>query len=336
MKTAIWYISGILFLMLSIPDYSDAQSSDNYSQLNVSIGIVSDVHADVMPDIPERLQKFIDEASKNNVDLIIQMGDFCRPLELEKEVFDVWNSFEGDKYHVLGNHDMDFHTKEEIVDFWNMPSAYYSFDQEGIHFVVLDANYLYEKGKYIDYSRANFYVSSEKRAYINPEQLEWLKQDLEKTDKPTLVFSHQSLINTFWGIKNQIEVQEVLEAANKKAGFTKVIACFNGHDHIDLHREINGIHYFEINSLGYQWMGESYTGNKCNINDSTLNYKHLNKIASYKDPLYAIVRIENGFLKIKGVQSEWDCSSPQENGIPKAVYGAQLSPEISDYNIKIK
>ncbi len=300
-----------------------------------TIGIVSDVHADMLPDIKFRMQKFLDEAKKNEADMIIQLGDFCRPNEKEQYLMDIWNNYVGDKYHVLGNHDMDFNTKEEVIEFWELPSNYYSFDKGGIHFVVLDANYLYKDGAYIDYQHANFYVKDEYRAYINPEQIEWLKKDLEQTEKKTIIFSHQSLINVMWGIKNRIEIQQILENINTVAGFQKVIACFNGHDHIDFHREINGINYFEINSLGYQWMGSGYGDSTCYNKKDLQNYPHLDKVAIYQDPLYAFVTISEDQLIVQGVKSNWRCISPAEKGIPEMVYGNRYSPSISNYKVNL-
>ncbi len=322
-----------LFNIISINIYGQNETGSLLRE--ISFGIVTDVHADMLPDAGQRLAKFINEAQIENVDFIIQLGDFCRPRENEKSIFEIWNEYPGLKYHVLGNHDVDFNIKKEIIEFWDMPSNYYSFDKDNFHFIVLDANYLYQDGKYIDYANANFYVSDEQRAYINPEQIKWLKKDLEKTDKLTIIFSHQSLINVLWGVKNRIEIQEILEQENKNAGFQKVIACFNGHDHIDFHREINGIHYFEINSVGYQWMGNGYTDSNCYDSITTSRFKHLNNVAVYKDPLYAFVTIKNNRLIIKGIQSEWYCASPKEKGIPGKIYGCKYSPAISDYEIEI-
>ncbi len=302
----------------------------------LTFGMITDVHADMLPDNGERMGKFIDEAQIKNADFIIQLGDFCRPRESEKQVRNAWEEFEGEKYHVLGNHDMDLNSKDEIIKAWGMPSNYYSFDKNGYHFIVLDANYLYKDGEYIDYNRANYYVSMDYRAFISPEQIDWLKEDLDKTAYPTLIFSHQSLINVLWGVKNRIEVHEILEDANKKAGFKKVIACFNGHDHIDFHREINGIHYFEINSLGYQWINDTYNDTACYDSAALKQFVHLNKVAVYNDPLYAFVTIKGNKLILKGVQGTWFCSSPEEKGLPEMIYGCEYSPSISDYEFELK
>lgn len=136
----------------------------------ITFGIVTDVHADMLPDNEERMEKFIDEAEIMNADFIIQLGDFCRPRESEQQIRNLWEKFAGEKYHVLGNHDMDLNSKDEIIKAWGMPSNYYSFDKNAYHFIVLDANYLYKDGEYIDYNRANYYVSMDYRAFINPDE----------------------------------------------------------------------------------------------------------------------------------------------------------------------
>lgn len=323
-------------LILLTPQSSYSQNSHTSIHKEIHFGIITDVHADMLPDGKWRMDSFIKKAEESNLDFIIQLGDFCRPREQEQFMLDTWNEYEGEKYHVIGNHDVDFNTKQEIIDFWGIPSKYYSYDIGNFHFIVLDANYLYQKGEYIDYAHANFYVPNEERAYINPEQIEWLKKDLQETNKRTIIFSHQSLINVFWGVKNRMLIQEIFETANKQAGFNKVIACFNGHDHIDFHREINGIHYFEINSVAYQWLGEGYGSEKCFDSITNKKYQHLNKTGIYKDPLYAFIKITEEEIIIDGVKSEWFCKSQEDKLPSEKAYGSKFTPEIKDRTISLK
>lgn len=44
----------------------------------------------------------------------------------------------------------------------------------------MDGNYLLKDGKYEDYGNANFYIDQQNRSLVNPEQIEWLREDLEK------------------------------------------------------------------------------------------------------------------------------------------------------------
>jgi len=284
----------------------------------------------------DRLEKFIDKANHKDLDFIIQLGDFCFPKKEHSGFLNLWNEFTKPKYHVLGNHDMDVSSKGETMDFWGMPDNYYSFDQKGIHFIVLDANYLYSDHRYIDYDTANFYVEDKLRTYINPAQINWLINDLQNTELPTIIFSHQSLINPIWGIKNRVQIQEILEKENQRVAYQKIIACLNGHDHIDFHRTLNSIHYLEINSMSYQWLGEAYS-NKSRYPESFYDtYQHLDKLAPYKDSLFAFAEIDvhQNKMTIEGIQSEWLAPSPADLDVPKQVYGAQSSASISDRVIR--
>ncbi len=299
------------------------------------IGLVADAHKDIMHDADKRLNAFVQKAVEREVDAVIQMGDFCFPTAKNRDFFQLLGEYKGPVYHILGNHDMDTSTKEATMDYWNMPAKYYSFDLKGYHFVVLDANYLYTEGRYIDYSNANFYVDSTLRTFVNPEQLAWLKEDLANTSLPTFVFSHQSLAHDLWGVKNRLHIQQIMEEANEKAGFNKVVACFNGHNHIDFQRNINGIFYIDINSLSYSWLGEKFAcysryDSKVYDDHPTVAY-----VAPYEEPLFAFLSIENGAINIEGVRSNWVGPSPGQLGMPEDIVGSERSPEISDYAFKV-
>ncbi|WP_420321993.1 metallophosphoesterase family protein [Flagellimonas sp.] len=302
---------------------SDAKES-------LRFGIVADVHKDLMPDADQRLEKFISEAITKDVDFIIQLGDFCMADSKNRDFINIWETFKGPKYHVLGNHDMDRNSKQEMLDFWGMPKTYYSFDFHNYHFVVLDANFLYQDGKFTDYENSNFYVNSNYRTFVDDEQIEWFKADLEATQLPTIVFSHQSLWHYQWGVKNRLTLQKIMEAHKER-----VICCMNGHNHIDFHHHQNGIDYIEINSMSYQWMEDKYKNTERYPKEMYEQYKWLPNMATYKDPLYAFAELRSeGTLAIEGVRSEWMPPSPYEAGMPKPIYGNAYSAEISDYKLR--
>ncbi|EAR02034.1 metallophosphoesterase family protein [Maribacter sp. HTCC2170] len=303
--------------------------SINTEKNELNFGIIADVHKDLMPDANRRLEEFISEANQREVDFIIQMGDFCMAEEENTAFMNIWETYKGPKYHVLGNHDMDRHSKKEMLDYWGMPKTYYSYDFQGFHFVVLDANFLFQDGKFIDYEKANFYVDSSLRTFIDDAQIEWFKADLEATKLPTVVFSHQSLWHYEWGVKNRLALQRIMEAQKEK-----VICCMNGHNHIDFHHYQNGIDYIEINSASYQWMSDKYRSTERYSKELYEEYKWLANLAPYKDPLYAFATLNpKGSLIIEGVKSEWMPPSPFDIGKPKGILGSQLSAEISDYKL---
>ncbi len=294
---------------------------------HLKFGIVADVHKDLMPDADERLSKFIESAKRREVDFILQLGDFCMGLEQNREFLSIWENFAGPRYHVLGNHDMDKNSKQEMLEFWSMPKTYYSWDVNGVHFIVLDANFLYQDGKYIAYDRANFYVDNRYRTFVDPDQIAWLHEDLLQTELPTIVFSHQSLWHYQWGIKNRLAIQKILEEHS-----SKIICCFNGHNHIDFHHRQNQIDYIEINSMSYQWMDDKYRSTDRFPAEYYQRYKSLPNIAPYRDPLYAFASLDpGGTLTIEGVRSQWMPPSPYDLGMPRGVYGSEFTPQMSDY-----
>ena len=66
----------------------------------VKIGIVADIHQDIIHDGYARMRFFIDDMNIRKPDFIIQMGDFVLPRKRNQPFLDTWNEFEGPRYHV--------------------------------------------------------------------------------------------------------------------------------------------------------------------------------------------------------------------------------------------
>lgn len=311
-------IFGSLSILLA---FGFISCSNQTAKNSVSFGICTDVHKDLMHDADERLSKFINDMNQKQVDFTIQLGDFCRPYTYNDTFMNIWNSFEGPNYHVLGNHDMDGgFSREETVLYWKMPSKYYSFDNNGFHFVVLDGNDSPESAQE-GYAR-----------YLGKEQRNWLTRDLSQTDLPCIIFSHQSMEDE-WGIENANEVRSILEKENQSVGERKVLACFNGHSHMDTSIQINDIWYVEINSMSYFWVGDDYK----HISYSTSideNYPWIKYTCPYNDPLYALVTInQDGKISIEGQKSNWVGPSPSEVGYNYEKYMDRIRSVISNMTL---
>ena len=297
----------------------------------LKFGVISDIHPDIMHDGEHRLQVFLEAAAKNKVDFIIELGDFCFAKVANVPFRDLWDKFPGDKYHVLGNHDMDICSKEEYMEFVGMKSRYYSFDKGNFHFIVLDPNNLFVDGKYIPYKNGNFYVDTSQREHLDPEQVEWLKKDLASTDKRCILFSHECFENT---VQNRELVRGILEAENERCGFKKVIAAFSGHDHTNYTKEINGITYIQINSASNQWVGEKYACLERFSEEINKRKPSLKYTVPYKDSLYAIVTLDSKSLKMKGRESSFIPPTPMDIGIPDTMYPFPLVPWIKDFDLR--
>lgn len=263
-------------------------------------GLISDLHhLQFGQDEVPRLKSFMDEVVRTKPDFIIQCGDFCRAQKSDG-IMAEWNRFDGPKYHVLGNHDMDLCSKETIMKFWDMPKRYYSFDQDGYHFVVMDRNFLKkDDGTLVDYNTSNWGPQpAPKRSFTDKEQLNWLKEDLAAAKFPVVVFMHQPvfLSDYFEEIGNADEILKIFDQANfiakKRGSIAKVTAVFMGHDHDDRYGERNGVHYFIVNSASYVYQGHAHF---------------------YNESLFAFVTLNpNGKMTVEGRSTTYRTGTPEE------------------------
>jgi predicted phosphodiesterase len=287
----------------------------------VTLGLVADVHQDIIHDGWARMRVFIDDMQKRKVDALLQLGDFALPHSRNQPFLDTWNEYKGPKYHVLGNHDTDSgFTKAQTMKWWGMEEKFYSFDLGGWHVVVLDGNDK-NPGEWIGYVR-----------YINQAQRDWLAADLAATDAPTIVFSHQKLESDD-GIANSGEVRAILEAANKQAGRKKVFACLCGHHHSDGVTEIEGIRYVHINSMSYKWVGGAHQRKRF-ADHIEQAFPTVSRTAPYRDPLYTVLTLdpEEGTMTIEGRKTSFIPPTPAEM---KLEHAAKMLPVISDLKVKV-
>lgn len=304
----------------------DAKSSDL-----VTIGIIADIHdsSNMMTsgDGQRRLEAFLTEVEHRSPDFIIQLGDHCHAYpavlnDAQRAFTKTWLSDKRQKYNVLGNHELDRNTKEAVMDFLEMPKNFYSFDVKGFHCVVLDCMYLFRDGKYVDYKNGNYWSLPESSLYwVNPEQLEWLKDDLAKSEKPTVVFSHPCLAS-YWtkGLEaTRNNVRNAILEANRAAGWQKVIATFSGHEHVDYHSQEEGVNFFDVNSASYCYLTGKY-----------------GKISKYRDPLFAFVTLNPaGSISIEGKGGVFVPPTPGDVGDPDAkLLTASISTLAASFRVR--
>jgi predicted phosphodiesterase len=226
----------------------------------VRFGIVTDCHyadADTVGtryyrDSLDKLGECVEAMNRQKVDFLAELGDFkdqnTPPIEQKtlsylRAIERMFRKFNGPTYHVLGNHDEDNISKQQFLanienTGINPTRSYYSLDYNGMHFVVLDANY---KSDGADYDHSNFDWTD---ANIPPDELQWLKRDLAASHGAVIVLIHQLLDGTgSYYVKNAAEVRQVL----KQSG--KVLAVFQSHFHEGNYSRINGIHYYTLKAL---------------------------------------------------------------------------------------
>jgi 3',5'-cyclic AMP phosphodiesterase CpdA len=178
-------------------------------------------------------------------DLIIDLGDLIAEIDVENDV-DLYKKAIGllnvgrPVKYVLGNHELRNLSRQQLLQIIGEERAYYSFDVDNYHHIVLDS----------------FRNNRDEQPVIDPEQFAWLKQDLKKTNLPSLVYCHYALNNQsldenyyFKGkpqrafIKNKEEVRRVFEDSKK------VVAVFGGHLHFFNQENIKNIDYITVPSF---------------------------------------------------------------------------------------
>lgn len=259
-----WIITRRDFLRASVLAGISASFSGcsyiNHSGTKAHFGIVTDSH---YADTDARNERFYRESAgkmtecielmnQKKVDFLIELGDFKdqddpaveeRTISHLRAIEKVFQRFQGPKYHVIGNHDIDSISKEQFLENITntnirVGSAYYSFDSRSIHFVVLDANYREDETAY---DHGNFTWTD---THIPPLQLEWLRQDLAAASLPVIIFIHQPLDGAEdLYVDNAEEVRNILQFSGK------VLAVFQGHKHVGGYNNIEGIHYYTLKAM---------------------------------------------------------------------------------------
>ena len=303
--------------------------------MNVKFAVISDLHSEYIHDSAQRIEKFLETARKNKVDFCIQLGDFCPPgdknLEHKRKIFDLIDSYNIPFYHLLGNHDMDANSKKEVLDFIGCKKSYYSFDCKDTHFVVLDTCFCELSGELLDYDYGNYKkAQQEKISVLSEKQLEWLINDIEKTDLPCVFFSHHSLTDSRASICNTSRFQEVLKHFSDK-----IVASFNGHEHVDRAILSNGLWYYCVNSASYYWCGSKYS-HKTYGEEIEEQHPLLRKVFPFKDPLFAIVHIDGEFINISGFDSCFVGLSPENLSFVREGLADKITPSIIQRKLCLK
>jgi len=248
--------SGILAVCILISPFLLFKKKDKRL---ITFGMIADVHYANREPVRNRfynqsldkLKEFVDEMNRQKVAFVVELGDFKDQDEVPNQentlkyldaVEAIFHQFKGPTYHVLGNHDMDGITKTQFLQHVentgiDRDKNCYSFNQNGMHFIVLDGNYT---GDLKDYNKDTF---RGQESWIPEDQIEWLRKDLRGNELPTMVFIHQ-LLGDSKGMKKSVqnapEIRKILEHSGK------VLAVFEGHVDSERHSLINHIHYYSL------------------------------------------------------------------------------------------
>ncbi len=267
----------------------------------IKFGLIADLHQDLVYDAQGRLDSFLQSAKEQSVDALVQLGDFATPIAKNRKVIETFNSAHSMPLHVIGNHDTDGGLKSaQVVDVWGMKNRFYSVDVRGLKVIVLDGN-----DRPLDHGAGY-------PAHIGSDQLEWLAGEL-KHPGPMIVFCHQPLAGPAC-VDNAKAVQRLLSANAER-----VLVAINGHTHIDELLEIDGVHYWHVNSAAYYWVGSKYKHESYSP-EIHAKFPSQSSTCPYQDALFGFLEVElgTGRITITGRKSDWVGASPAELGLAKA------------------
>lgn len=270
------------------------------------LAVIADLHHGLAPDALRRLQAFVDVArGRDGLDAVIQLGDFNYSQPASRECVDLFNQLDPPKLHVLGNHDMDKCDKAAAMKFWGMKARYGAISMRGYRFVTLDLNHFRKDGELHEYANGNYFAPGASCNWADPEQLDWLAQELHRSKEPVILLSHQPLGFAEPDRPIPPEQQEVLKIVDEAAKANPrgaVAASLFGHLHVDRLEHVAGVPYYCVNSASYFW----YQG-----------------MRAYTRPLFAFLEVgTDGMLKVEGVAGEFAEPPPRESD---AVVGRSAS-----------
>lgn len=258
------------------------------------IGLTADahLHADRSTGSLAALRTFLHDMAAWKADVIIDLGDFVCQCSNEtpptKEMHDcqlaslrrywaMYSQAGSPAYLAIGNHDVGWikggdeiisagdlagiaHggediTKDELLEMTGLPHRYYSFDVEGCHFIVLDANN--KRGRKAVRSGHDGVNGG---YWIDDTQMSWLAGDLaEHGTQPKFVFCHQELHHTppegsgqggdvpFVPVgKEGSYVDNGWQVRDPLAADGHVMACFAGHKHRNRWVVYDHVHYITL------------------------------------------------------------------------------------------
>ncbi len=181
-------------------------------------------------------------------------------------------------FNVIGNHELkSIENYEEVhndyygyFQYSDKPSAapnslspyyWYSWNLNGYHFIALNTNENYTNPFLHGHGPKHFFGGA---FSMTKKQIEWLKNNLKKTENPTIVFCHVPLdgygLTSYDTLTNQEKIRNIFEKSGKVAaviqGHTHHMASpeYNGYKWVD-----NGIPYFYLPALGSPLGGPRYS-----------------------------------------------------------------------------
>ena len=237
------------------------------------IAHLTDVHLKNDFGAPNKFAKCLHHVQQQTprVDLILNGGDVVFDMNKENlsTIDDQWKLTHDiikaecnlPMKYCLGNHDVwwnenskghTFYGKEYSMNQLQLSKPYYSFQKGGWKFIVLDSVHL-------DIDQT-WYIGK-----LGDEQFDWLKKELEATDKkqPVLIMSHIPILTATLMIEDNIVNKWTMLGGDMHTDTSKIIQlfyqhpnvkiCLSGHIHLRDKVEYNNVTYLCNGAVSGAW-----------------------------------------------------------------------------------
>ncbi len=264
----------IVIVVITVLYYAD-QENGAQKQDSFSFVFMTDIHLQHELNAVDGLNQAIDSINKINPDFVITGGDqimdalgvsYNEATAAYNLYLDEMKNLNAPVYNTLGNHDIFgvYSNDESILNNAEygekmfekrLGKSYQSFEHKGWKFIILNTIEENENKKY--------------HGLIDAEQMEWIKEELSKTDKntPLVISTHFPFISAYnqlsnertvassksWIIDNSKEVLSLFKDYNLKL-------VLQGHLHIREDIMINGVRYITGGAVSANWWKGPYQG----------------------------------------------------------------------------
>lgn len=195
--------------------------------------------ADTALHLAETVQEI--NAMRPQPDAVLITGDLVeRPGPFNYAHFrDLIEPMRAPIYLMPGNHDNPQIMAEFFRDTPMFPAAapHYQYAIEDFPFRILMLN------SHFDDSELPFF---------GPRRLEWVKQELEKSDRPTLIAIHHPPMKTGIGFIDMVGEQWFTELGALLMQYPNVLKVICGHGHVDLNGMLGNIPVQMVGSIAHQ------------------------------------------------------------------------------------
>jgi 3',5'-cyclic AMP phosphodiesterase CpdA len=258
------------FLLIILALGLGCQKETSKQASSFSIGVLTDCQygdheirwGNFFPESPKRLDSIVRFFNRQNLQFRIHLGDF---IDQTYSSFDTlmprWDKLRDPKYHVLGNHDFSVadSLKALVPSRMHLQNRYYSFQENGWRFIVLDGNDIsfYGPSEHVSKISVDSLFQKAQRAEnpsakpynggLSKKQLNWLNAELEEArsnEQNVLIFSHFPM----WPIDNH-NVWNNDELIALVDQYPEVKAFFAGHNHQGSYGLRKGVHHLTFKAV---------------------------------------------------------------------------------------